>query len=149
MDGCSRNAEEQKTGPHENGMLDVFLAYFAEAYDEASKKGWSPASPSAAGYRFPTDTGSRRVARSPSPMKLKARMTRGDHRDHREQQPRIEGDDADVLRASTSRMPQLVIGGLKPRPRKESAVSPRIMPGMAIVAEAIRCDMKPGRDAGR
>lgn len=30
---------EQKTGPHENGMLDVFLAYFAEAYDEASKKG--------------------------------------------------------------------------------------------------------------
>ncbi|WP_442579477.1 type VI secretion system-associated FHA domain protein TagH [Mesorhizobium sp. ASY16-5R] len=30
---------EQKTAPHENGMLDVFLAYFAEAYDEASKKG--------------------------------------------------------------------------------------------------------------
>ncbi|MYZ50514.1 type VI secretion system-associated FHA domain protein TagH, partial [Propylenella binzhouense] len=28
-----------KTDPYENGMLDVFLAYFAEAYDEASKKG--------------------------------------------------------------------------------------------------------------
>jgi type VI secretion system protein ImpI len=28
---------EQKTAPHENGMLDVFLAYFAEAYDEANK----------------------------------------------------------------------------------------------------------------
>ncbi|MDQ6434721.1 type VI secretion system-associated FHA domain protein TagH [Mesorhizobium sp. LHD-90] len=30
---------EQKSAAHENGMLDVFLAYFAEAYDEASKKG--------------------------------------------------------------------------------------------------------------
>lgn len=30
---------EQKSGPHDNGMLDVFLAYFAEAYDEASRKG--------------------------------------------------------------------------------------------------------------
>jgi type VI secretion system protein ImpI len=30
---------EQKTAEHENGMLDVFFAYFAEAYDAASKKG--------------------------------------------------------------------------------------------------------------
>jgi type VI secretion system protein ImpI len=30
---------EQKTEQHENGMLDVFLAYFAEAYDEANRKG--------------------------------------------------------------------------------------------------------------
>ncbi len=30
---------EQKSGPHDNGILDVFLAYFAEAYDEASRKG--------------------------------------------------------------------------------------------------------------
>lgn len=30
---------EQKSGSHDNGMLDVFLAYFAEAYDEASRKG--------------------------------------------------------------------------------------------------------------
>ena len=30
---------EAKSGPHDNGMLDVFFAYFAEAYDEANKKG--------------------------------------------------------------------------------------------------------------
>ncbi|MBS3650114.1 type VI secretion system-associated FHA domain protein TagH [Pseudaminobacter sp. 19-2017] len=30
---------EQKTAEHENGMLDVFFAYFAEAYDAANKKG--------------------------------------------------------------------------------------------------------------
>ena len=30
---------EQKAGPHDNGMLDVFFGYFAEAYDEANKKG--------------------------------------------------------------------------------------------------------------
>ncbi|MBX3567731.1 MAG: type VI secretion system-associated FHA domain protein TagH [Rhizobiaceae bacterium] len=30
---------EQKSGAGENGMLDVFLAYFAEAYDQASRKG--------------------------------------------------------------------------------------------------------------
>jgi len=30
---------EQKAGPHDNGMLDVFFSYFAEAYDEANKKG--------------------------------------------------------------------------------------------------------------
>ena len=30
---------EQKSGAGENGMLDLFLAYFAEAYDEANKKG--------------------------------------------------------------------------------------------------------------
>ncbi len=29
---------EQKSGPHDNGMLDVFFNYFAEAYDEANKK---------------------------------------------------------------------------------------------------------------
>ena len=29
---------DAKTHPYENGMLDVFLAYFAEAYDDASKK---------------------------------------------------------------------------------------------------------------
>lgn len=29
---------DAKTHPHENGMLDVFLAYFADAYDEAVKK---------------------------------------------------------------------------------------------------------------
>jgi type VI secretion system FHA domain protein len=29
---------DAKTHPHENGMLDVFLAYFAEAYDEAIRK---------------------------------------------------------------------------------------------------------------
>ena len=29
---------DAKTDPYENGMLDVFLAYFAEAYDEAAKK---------------------------------------------------------------------------------------------------------------
>lgn len=29
---------DAKTHPYENGMLDVFLAYFAEAYDEAVKK---------------------------------------------------------------------------------------------------------------
>ena len=29
---------EAKSGPHDNGMLDVFFAYFAEAYDEANKK---------------------------------------------------------------------------------------------------------------
>ncbi len=30
---------ESKSEPHENGLLDVFFAYFAEAYDEASRKG--------------------------------------------------------------------------------------------------------------
>jgi type VI secretion system protein ImpI len=30
---------ESKSDPHENGMLDVFFAYFAEAYDEVGKKG--------------------------------------------------------------------------------------------------------------
>lgn len=29
---------DAKTHPHENGMLDVFLAYFAESYDEAVRK---------------------------------------------------------------------------------------------------------------
>ena len=29
---------DAKTHPHENGMLDVFLAYFAEAYDDAIRK---------------------------------------------------------------------------------------------------------------
>jgi type VI secretion system FHA domain protein len=29
---------DAKTHPYENGMLDVFLAYFAEAYDAASRK---------------------------------------------------------------------------------------------------------------
>jgi type VI secretion system protein ImpI len=29
---------DAKTDPYENGMLDVFLAYFAEAYDEAARK---------------------------------------------------------------------------------------------------------------
>ena len=29
---------DAKTDPYENGMLDVFLAYFAEAYDEAAQK---------------------------------------------------------------------------------------------------------------
>ena len=29
---------DAKTHPHENGMLDVFLAYFADAYDDAVKK---------------------------------------------------------------------------------------------------------------
>ncbi len=28
---------DAKTEPYENGMLDVFLAYFAEAYDEATR----------------------------------------------------------------------------------------------------------------
>ena len=28
-----------KIEPYENGMLDVFFAYFSEAYDAASKKG--------------------------------------------------------------------------------------------------------------
>jgi type VI secretion system protein ImpI len=30
---------ESKAEPYENGMLDVFFSYFAEAYDEVSKKG--------------------------------------------------------------------------------------------------------------
>jgi type VI secretion system protein ImpI len=30
---------EQKSAAGENGMLDAFLAYFAEAYDEASRRG--------------------------------------------------------------------------------------------------------------
>ena len=30
---------DAKTHPHENGMLDVFLAYFAEAYDKATRDG--------------------------------------------------------------------------------------------------------------
>ena len=46
--------------------------------------------------------------------------------------------------ASLSSTPQLTIGGLRPRPRKLKAVSPRIMLGMDMVAEAIRCDMNPG-----
>ena len=29
---------DAKTHPYENGMLDVFLAYFADAYDDAVKK---------------------------------------------------------------------------------------------------------------
>jgi type VI secretion system protein ImpI len=29
---------DAKTDPYENGMLDVFLAYFSEAYDEATRK---------------------------------------------------------------------------------------------------------------
>jgi type VI secretion system FHA domain protein len=29
---------DSKTHPHENGMLDVFLSYFADAYDDAVKK---------------------------------------------------------------------------------------------------------------
>ena len=46
--------------------------------------------------------------------------------------------------ASLSSTPQLVIGGRSPRPRNDSAVSPRIIDGMARVAEAIRWLMKFG-----
>jgi len=46
--------------------------------------------------------------------------------------------------ASFSSTPRLVIGGRRPRLRKLSAVSPKIMPGMAKVAEAIRWLMKLG-----
>ena len=46
--------------------------------------------------------------------------------------------------ASFSSTPQLVIGGRRPRPRNDSAVSPRIMPGIDRVAEAIRWLMKLG-----
>ena len=46
--------------------------------------------------------------------------------------------------ASFSKTPQLVIGGRSPRPRKDSAVSPRIMPGITRVAEAIRWLIKLG-----
>ncbi len=46
--------------------------------------------------------------------------------------------------ASFSSTPQLVIGGRRPRPRKLSAVSPRIIAGIDSVADAIRWLMKPG-----
>ena len=49
-----------------------------------------------------------------------------------------------TLRASVNKMPQLEIGARNPMPRKLRAVSPKIMPGIVRVAEAIRCDMKPG-----
>ncbi len=40
--------------------------------------------------------------------------------------------------ASLSSTPQLVIGGRNPSPRKDSAVSPRIMLGITNVADAIK-----------
>jgi hypothetical protein len=46
--------------------------------------------------------------------------------------------------ASLSSTPHEVMGGLRPKPRKESAVSARIIDGMESVAEAIRWLMKPG-----
>src|SRR5947207_223648 len=46
--------------------------------------------------------------------------------------------------ASLSNTPQLVIGGRSPRPRNDSAVSPRIMPGMTSVADAIKWLIKLG-----
>src|SRR5206468_4232792 len=46
--------------------------------------------------------------------------------------------------ASLSMTPQDTIGGRSPRPRKDSAVSPRIIDGIVMVAEAMRCEMKPG-----
>ena len=46
--------------------------------------------------------------------------------------------------ASLSSTPQLVIGGRTPSPRNDSAVSPRIMPGIIKVAEAIRWLVKLG-----
>ncbi len=49
-----------------------------------------------------------------------------------------------TLFASVSRMPQLVIGGRQAETEEAHAVSPRIIPGMEIVAVAMRWDMKPG-----
>src|SRR6266508_3550212 len=46
--------------------------------------------------------------------------------------------------ASLSSTPQLVTGGRRPRPRNDSAVSPRIIEGIESVAEAIRWLMKFG-----
>ena len=46
--------------------------------------------------------------------------------------------------ASERSTPQLVIGGRSPRPRKESAVSARIMEGIDSEAEAIRWLVKFG-----
>jgi hypothetical protein len=46
--------------------------------------------------------------------------------------------------ASVRRTPQLVIGGRSPSPRNDSAVSPRIIPGIKSVAEAIRWLMNAG-----
>ena len=46
--------------------------------------------------------------------------------------------------ASASSTPQEVMGGRSPRPRKESAVSPRIMAGIDSVAEAMRWLAKLG-----
>ena len=46
--------------------------------------------------------------------------------------------------ASLSSTPQLVTGGRKPMPRKLNDVSPRIIVGIVIVADAIRWLMKPG-----
>ena len=46
--------------------------------------------------------------------------------------------------ASFSSTPQLVIGGRSPSPRKDNAVSPRIMLGIESVAEAIRWLVKLG-----
>ena len=46
--------------------------------------------------------------------------------------------------ASERSTPQLVIGGRRPRPRKESAVSARIIEGIDSDAEAIRWLVKFG-----
>jgi hypothetical protein len=51
--------------------------------------------------------------------------------------------------ASERSTPQLVMGGRRPSPRKESAVSPRIMFGIDRVAETIRWLVKAGRRCRR
>ena len=43
-----------------------------------------------------------------------------------------------IFCASFNRTPQLVIGGLKPKPKNDKAVSPSIIAGIDKVAEAIR-----------
>ena len=47
-------------------------------------------------------------------------------------------------RASCSITPQLITGSWSPSPRKLSAVSPRIMPGIDRVSDAIRWLITPG-----
>jgi hypothetical protein len=51
--------------------------------------------------------------------------------------------------ASDRSTPQLVMGGRRPRPRKDSAVSPRIMFGMDRVADTIRWLVNAGRRCRR
>lgn len=66
-----------------------------------------------------------------------------DHGHHGEHQPRVERNHVDVLRL-VQQHAQLVMGGLKPRPRKLNAVSPRIIAGIESVAVAIKWLMNPG-----